>query len=71
MWKIMTKSGPLFEEIIIERSAMYIILPNVDKALVEEGTENCNSIVKIEFLWRALKFKRRYGPSGPPLFPMQ
>ena len=46
---------------------MYI-LPNVDNALAEEGTKNCNSIVKIEFLWRALKFKRRHGPSGSPFF---
>ena len=52
-------------EIIIEQCT-YLIVPNINEALAEEVAENC--IAKIEFLWRALKFKKYHGPSAPPPF---
>ena len=45
----------------------------VSVALAEEATEiwggatyEISTIAKIEFLWRALNFKRGHGPPGPP-----
>ena len=59
--KMMTKSSPRDYN-----RAMYIIVPSINKALVEEVTENRNSIAKIEFLWRALNLIRVMAPLLPP-----